>query len=377
MLQRTSRRTFLRTAAAGAAGVAAASFIAPEAGIAQVRSPDSLPTNRPSERFRPTGRFGLGGVALGNAFTPAMEDELLGAVETAWNEGVRYFDTSPWYGLGLSERRLGVFLQSRPRDEFVISTKVGRLLTPDASLGKRHVGIWQDAPAFDFRYDYTAEGTRRSIEESLQRLGLAQIDIVFIHDLSPDNSDLGEQWLDYFETARQGAMVELTRMREEGLIKAWGMGVNEIEPARRALEVSDPDIILQAAQYSLIKHEDALETLFPLAEAAGASIVVGTPLMIGFLAGRHRYLWDGTIPAGAIEKRARLSRIAQDHGTDLLTVSLQFGNAPEVVSAVIPGARTAQQVRQNAAAMRADVPAELWQALKRERLIAEHAPTPG
>jgi D-threo-aldose 1-dehydrogenase len=165
-------------------------------------------------------------------------------------------------------------------------------------------------------------------------------------------------------------------MREEGLIKAWGMGVNEIEPARRALEVSDPDIILQAAQYSLIKHEDALEALFPLAEAAGASIVVGTPLMIGFLAGRHRYLWDGTIPAGAIEKRARLSRIAQDHGTDLLTASLQFVNAPEVVSAVIPGARTAQQVRQNAAAMRADVPAELWQALKRERLIAEHAPTP-
>jgi D-threo-aldose 1-dehydrogenase len=371
----STRRTFLRTAVAGFTGVAALGIASPE-NAAEVRSPNSLQTNPKSSRFRPTGRFGLGGCALGNLFASSPEEEFLGAVNAAWNEGIRYFDTSPWYGLGLSERRLGVFLQGRPRDEFVVSTKIGRLLMPDASVGGKQVAVWHDVPPFGYSYDYSAEGTRRSIEESLQRLGLARIDIVFIHDISSDNPDMKEKWTEFFETARRGAMIELTRMRKEGLIKAWGMGVNEVEPARRALEVADPDIILLATQYSLMQHDDALKTLFPVAQAVQASIVVGTPLMVGFLAGRERYLWDNKIPPGALEKRARLSRIAQDHGTDLLTISLQFCNAPAVVAAVLAGARTGQQVRQNTAAMCAHVPPELWQALKRERLIADVAPTP-
>jgi D-threo-aldose 1-dehydrogenase len=373
----TPRRTFLHTTAAAAAGFMAAPLLASNANPLQQHSPDSLPTNPDGNgRYRPASRFGLGGVALGNGFAPASEDELLGAVDQAWSEGVRFFDTSPWYGLGLSERRLGVFLQNRPRDEYVISTKIGRLLTPKSSQQGKEVGIWKNIPPFDYKYDYTAAGTRRSIEDSLQRLGLARIDIVFIHDLSPDNEDMKEDWTDYFEIARNGAMPELTRMREEGLIKAWGMGVNEIEPARRSFEEADPDIVLLATQYSLIKHEDPLHTFFPKVKEAGASIVVGAPLKAGFLAGRHRYLYDGDMPSGILEKRARLSRLAHDHGIDLLTASLQFCNAPEVVSSVIPGARTAQQVRQNAAAMRAEVPEEFWQALRKEGLIAENAPVP-
>lgn len=370
-----SRRRILAGAAAGSAAVMAASLLPANAEPYARRDPGSLPQNSRSRRYRPADRFGLGGVAFGNAFTPATEEEFLGAMETAWNEGVRYFDTSPWYGLGLSERRMGVFLQGRPRDEFIISTKIGRLLTPDASKTGDQ-GIWKEIPPFAYRYDYTADGVRRSIEASLHRLGLARIDIVFIHDLSPDNGDLRPQWTEYFDTALSGAMRELTRMREEGLISAWGMGVNELEPARRALQESDPDIILQAAQYTLIKHEEALDTLFPVARANSASIVIGTPLMVGFLAGRHRYLWSGEIPEGAIEKRARISRVAQDHGTDLLTAALQFCNAPDVVSAVIPGARNAQQVRENASAIRAETPPEFWRALKQQGLIAERAPTP-
>jgi D-threo-aldose 1-dehydrogenase len=373
----TPRRNFLHTTAAAAVGFITAPLLASNPTALQPRSPDSLPINSDHNgRYRPTSRFGLGGVALGNGFAPASEDELLGAVHCAWNEGARFFDTSPWYGLGLSERRLGVFLQNRPRDEYVIATKIGRLLTPDPSQQGKEVGIWKNIPPFDYKYDYTAAGTRRSIEDSLQRLGLARIDIVFIHDLSPDNEDMKENWTDYFDIARDGAMRELTRMREEGLIKAWGMGVNEIEPARRSFEEADPDIVLLATQYSLVKHEDALNTFFPIVEEAGASIVVGAPLKAGFLAGRHRYLYDGAMPAGILEKRARLSRVAHDHDTDLLTASLQFCNAPEVVSSVIPGARTAQQVRQNAAAMRAEVPDEFWQALRKEGLIAENAPVP-
>jgi D-threo-aldose 1-dehydrogenase len=372
-----SRRSFLHHAAAATAGLMAVPLVASYANASPSRSPDSLPTNPHGDgRYRPPGRFGLGGVALGNGFAPAREDELLGAVDTAWNEGVRLFDTSPWYGLGLSERRLGVFLQTRPREEYVMCTKIGRLLKPDADKRGQPVGIWHDVPPFDYSYDYTAEGTRRSIEASLQRLGLARIDIVFIHDLSPDNDDMKEDWTDAFEIARKGAMPELSRMREEGLIKAWGMGVNEIEPARRSFEEADPDIVLLATQYSLIKHEEALHSFFPLVEKAGGSIMVGAPLKAGFLAGRQRYLYDSKIPQGAFEKRAQLSRLAHEYDTDLLTASLQFCNAPKVVSSVIPGARTAQQVRQNAAAMRATVPGEFWETLRREGLIAEDAPVP-
>lgn len=357
-----SRRQFLNTAAAAVA-------VAGSAGA----TPLSSPHNSVTRRFRPKSRFGLGGVPFGNAFVPTLQQDVQATIDAAWDQGVRYFDTSPWYGLGLSERRLGVALQGRPRGEYTLSTKIGRLLTPDASKSGQ-LAIWQDIPPFAYHYDYTADGARRSVEASLQRLGVAQLDIVFIHDLSPDNGDM--KWTEQFEIARKGAMKELTRMREEGLIKAWGMGVNELPPARRALEEADPDIILQATKYSLMDHTEALDTLFPLARKSGASIVVGTPLMVGFLAGRQRYLWSGTIPAGAIEKRASMSRLAQDHGIDLLSAALQFCNAPDVVSAVIPGARTAQQLRQNAAAMRARIPSEFWQALKREGLIAGHAPVP-
>lgn len=317
----------------------------------------------------------MGGVALGNGFSPAGNAELMGAMDAAWLEGVRYFDTSPWYGLGLSERRFGVFLHGLPREEFVISTKIGRILTPDAKAEK-DVANWKDVPPFAYEYDYSAEGTRRSVEESLQRLGLAQLDVVFVHDLSPDNKDMGEKWTEYFETAAQGAFKELSKMRDEGLIKGWGMGVNRIEPAMRCVEESDPDIMLLATQYSLIDHENPLKEFFPRAEKDGVSVVLGAPLMAGFLAGRQRYLYGPDIPEGALEKRARLSRIAEDHDTDLLAASLQFCLGPDLVSAVIPGARTAQQVHQNSAAVRAKIPAEFWETLRKEGLISEDCPLP-
>lgn len=379
----TSRRNFLLTTAAGAASLTGGAFAAtratsatlPDSAVAKM--PSSLPTNdTDSTPYRPLSRFGMGGVAMGNGFSPASERELLGAVTAAWDEGVRYFDTSPWYGLGLSERRFGVFLQGKPRDEFALSTKIGRIFTPDTSQGGKQVSIWHNVPPFAYHYDYSAEATRRSVEESLQRLGLAQLDIAFVHDLSPDNDDLGEDWVEHFEVARKGAFPELEKMKDEGLIKAWGMGVNTLEPALRSFEVAKPDILLLATQYSLVKHSEALERVFPVVEERGASIVVGAPLKAGFLAGRHRYLYGPGIPDGMLEKRARLSRLAQDHGIDLLTASLHFCNAPSVVSSVIPGARTAHQVKQNAAAIRRQVPSGFWAALKREGLIAANAPTP-
>lgn len=335
-----------------------------------------LPTNEPSKsgHYRPPFRFGLGGVAIGNGFAPVADEAAYATLEAAWAAGVRYFDTSPWYGLGLSERRFGQFLDNHSPDQYVLSTKVGRLL--EAADKPPKAGIWKKPSSFSYRYDYTADGVRRSIEDSLQRLGISKIDVVFIHDLSPDNSDMGDRWTEYFDQAAKGAMPELIRMREEGMIKAWGFGVNRPEPALRAVEVSDPDIFLLATQYSLLEHQDALEQTFPKLDEHGASVVVGAPLNAGYLAGRERYHYSGEIPDWAPKKRARVSAIAEQHGIDLRTAALQFAAAPKTVSAVIPGARNAAQIEADVQSMKVTIPDEFWTALKSEGLIAENAPTP-
>lgn len=364
-----SRRDFLSYSIAGTAMLAASSTLVSTTLLAA--GGDARQTA--GKGYKPPA-FGLGGVGPGNGFNQASTDaDITAMLEAAWQQGVRYFDTSPWYGLGLSERRFGHFLNEKPRQDYVVSTKIGRLLTATDKPPKTQ---WKDADPFDYRYDYTADGTRRSIEDSLQRLGLSSIDVVFIHDLSPDNDDMNDKWVEYFDIAVKGAMPELSRMRDEGIIKGWGFGVNTLPPLLRALRESDADIHLAACNYNLMLHEDALARLFPACEAAGASIVVGSPLGAGFLAGRDRWLYKGDMPAGFKEKRARMSAIAQSHKTDLRTAALQFAAAPKTVSSIIPGARTAQQVTQNAASMQASIPADFWAELKAEKMIAADAPVP-
>ncbi|HEY5791758.1 MAG TPA: aldo/keto reductase [Chthoniobacterales bacterium] len=375
----TTRRRFLSTAAMSAAAAAAAPLLSQAAAAgglsAAAPSDQGLPTNPPSPtgHYRPPYRFGLGGVAIGNGFRPATDAEAGETLAAAWAGGVRYYDTSPWYGLGLSERRFGHFLHNQNRGDYVLSTKVGRVLSPSQPLGNL---LWKNPAPFKHTYDYTAAGARRSIEDSLQRLGVERIDIVFIHDLSPDNPDLGERWPEYFDIAAKGAMPELTKMREEGLIKAWGFGVNTIEPILRALNEGDPDIFLSATQYSLMHHEEEIARVFPACEKRGVSLVVGAPLNAGFLAGADRYDYRGKMPEGFLAKRDRLSALAKEYGTDLRTAALQFCAAPAVVSSVIPGARSARQVTENIASMKVKIPAAFWAELKREKLIAENAPTP-
>lgn len=370
------RRTFLSTLAAGSAlAMTAPSLLAQSGeGGTPSRSPEALPRNDGEHpRYRPPQRFGLGGaIALGDMRRQISEAQARAILEAAWEQGIRYYDTSPWYGLGLSERRVGQLLYPRERDSFVLSSKTGRLLEPDP--GYDHPG-WQGVDNFRPHWDFSAAATRRSIEDSLQRLGVPRLDVVFLHDLSPDH--MGEQWREHFEVARKGAMPELVKMREEGLIKGWGLGVNTLEPLLQAMDASDPDICLLATQYSLLKHEDALTRAFPACAQRDVSLVLGAPLNSGYLAGGEYYNYDRGAPAEIAERRERYRALAREHGIDLRTAALQFCNAPSVVGAVVAGASSPEQVRQNVASMvGAPVPAAFWDAAKAQGLLHEDAPTP-
>lgn len=186
----------------------------------------------------------------------------------------------------------------------------------------------------------------------------------------------GDAYDKYLKQAISGAMPALVKMREEGMIKAWGMGVNTLPPILAALEASDPDVLLAACQYTLLDHEASLEKLFPACEKSGASVVVGSPLNAGYLAGTKNYNYLGKVPKDAPEKRAKMAEIALMHGTDLRTVALQFCAAPETVSAVIPGARKPHHIVENVASHAAKLPADLWAELKSEKLISASAPVP-
>lgn len=368
------RRNFLTRSAIATAGFAVSSAIPTFA--SGVINTSKVGDSNASKRHPLPFKLGMGGSPLGNASSIAITDtEAQVVLENAWNSGVRYYDTSPFYGFTKSERRLGHLLSEKKRDEFVISTKIGRIFNASANPRK---SAWANPAPFDFTYDYTAGGVRRSLEDSLQRLGIPSIDFVFVHDLSPDNGDMKENWTDYFDQALAGAIPELIKLREEGIIKGWGFGVNSLEPLYRVLKESDPDILLSACNYTLIDHEEALDTLFPLCEEKDVSLVIGSPLNNGFLAGRDRfnYAGDRKPNAAQVEKRSKLTAVANKYNIDLRTAALQFCAAPKVVASVIPGARAPRQAGENLASMSIKIPNDFWAELKSEKLIAAHAPVP-
>ena len=216
----------------------------------------------------PPVKFGLGGVPLGNEFEVVSDEDAYYTLEAAWNAGVRHYDVAPWYGLGLAERRYGNFLHNKNRDEYVLSSKVGKLLKASPHNDAKANFPFSPSPN-NVVFDYTADGVRRSIEDSLQRMGVSRLDIAFVHDLSPDNKLLPTSWQEQFEIALEGAFPALSRMRQEGIIKGWGIGVNSPEPILRVMQEADPDVCLLASQYSLIEHANALNDVFPVAPAQG------------------------------------------------------------------------------------------------------------
>lgn len=324
-----------------------------------------------SPRFIPHGPLGMGGAPLGNLFGRLSEGEASAAVQAAWDSDIRHFDTAPHYGAGLSEHRMGAVLRQYGRDEYTLSTKVGRMLDPVASVPEMDENF-EGGLSFRRRLDYGYDGTLRSIEDSLQRLGLPRIDIAYIHDCAPDW--LGESWHEQFNIAMKGAARALTRLREEGVIRAWGLGVNVVEPCLLALEQADPDLFLVAGRYTLLDHT-ALAELLPRCEQRDVHIVVGGPYNSGLLAGGTTF--DYVAAPAAILARARaIGAVCARHGVDLKAAALQFCTAHPAVAAVIPGARTAEEVRQNAAAMTQPIPPALWAELKAAKLLPAEAPTP-
>jgi len=321
--------------------------------------------------YSPPGPLGAGSAPLGNLGTVVPEEDAVACLAAAWDVGIRHYDTAPHYGAGLAEHRLGNALRHRPRDAYTLSTKVGRLLRPAPEVREVSQGFAHALP-FHRTFDYTAAATVRSIEDSHQRTGLNRFDIVYIHDCAEDWH--GAAFKDRFAEAMAGAAKVLGAMRDRGEIRAWGMGLNLVEPALACLEAERPDIFLIAGRYTLLDHT-ALDRLFPACAAKGVKIVLGGPYNSGLLAGGTTFNYVPARP-DMIDRAQAIRAICERHGVDIKAAALQFCAAHPVVVAVIPGPRTAGEVKQNAALMQAEIPPALWSDLRRAGLLPEGAPTP-
>ena len=326
------------------------------------------------------GQLGFGTAPLGNMFRDIPEQEAIATVDAAWDQGVRYFDAAPLYGAGLAELRLGKALARRPRDEYLLSTKVGRLVLDELEepaardMGEKG-GLFTFGRKNKIVNDYSADATLRSIEGSLERLQTDRLDIVYVHDVAQDF--YGDGWIAQFEAARTGAFRVLARLQQEGVIKAWGLGVNRVEPIEIALELDDvqPSAFLLAGRYTLLDHERALQRLMPQAAQQGVDIIVGGPYSSGILAGGAHFEYQQA-PAAIVAKVERIKAIAQQHGVSVKAAALQFALANPAVAAVIPGASRPERIVEDQAALREAIPAAFWQALRAEKLVADAAPLP-
>ncbi|PKR77368.1 D-threo-aldose 1-dehydrogenase [Halalkalibacillus sediminis] len=317
-------------------------------------------------------KVGLGTAPLGNMFRDVPEKEAQETIQSAWNQGVRYFDTAPFYGAGLAEMRLGEALSEYNRDDYFIGTKIGRYISDEK---EEKEGIFQDGRPNKIITDYTEEATLKSIEQSLERLQTDRLDMVFVHDVSPDFH--GDEWITKFDEARNGAFRVLNRLREEGVIQSWGLGVNTTEPIELALDLeeSQPDVCLSATQYTLLQHEHALQRMMPKAEEKGVDIVVGSPFNSGVLLGGNHFNY-ADIPDEVLNQVRQLEEIADSYNVSLKAAALQFSTAHPAVRGVIPGSTRPEHNAEDVEMMKQEIPQAFWSELVDKGLISQHAPLP-
>jgi D-threo-aldose 1-dehydrogenase len=320
-------------------------------------------------------QLGFGGAPLGNLFSELAEADAARAVATAFASGVRFFDTAPLYGHGLSERRIGNALCRYRRDDFVLATKVGRLLRPDPAADG---GLYRNIPPFAAIYDYSYDGVLRSIEDSLQRLGLARIDIVHIHDVDIWTHKSRAATDRRFAEAMAGGYRALLRLREEKTIGAIGVGVNEWQACQRFAGEGDFDCFLLAGRYTLLE-QAALDSFLPLCLARDIAVIIGGPFNTGILAtgaiegATYNYQ---PAPPEVMARVRRIAAVCQSHGVALASAALQFPLHHPAVASVIPGARSAAEITANVASFEASIPPALWAELKHEGLLRSDVPTP-
>lgn len=335
---------------------------------------------------RPVGRtacalpeLGFGAAALGNLYA-AIDDAAADAtLQAALAAGLRYVDTAPHYGRGLSERRVGDGL--RGREDVIVSTKVGRLMEPDATItDDRERDGFHTAMPFRMRYDYSHDGILRSHDHSLQRLGLARVDLLFIHDIgrvTHGAADAGYRE----QLIAGGGLKALARLRDEGAIAGFGVGVNEIDVCLELMDETAFDVILLAGRYTLLEQEP-LDQLFPACTAAGTSVVIGGPYNSGILAtgsgggAMPRYNY-APAPQDVLDKVRALEAVAARHGVSLAAAALAFVLAHPQVASVIPGLASADQVADTVRLYEAPIPTDFWAELWQEGLIRPDAPRPG
>ena len=321
--------------------------------------------------------IGFGTAPLGNLYRAISDEDADSILQKSWQGGIRYYDTAPLYGLGMSETRLNRFLRDKPRDEYVLSTKVGRLLRPCDPSERTGFGKWFDVPARQEVYDYSYDGVMRSIEHSLERLGTHRIDILFAHDLDVFNHGSKEAMEQHLNEFMDGGYKALLELRDQGVIKAFGAGINEWQPAQWLVERGDFDIFLLAGRYTLLE-QDSLKSFLPLCEARGIGLVIGGAYNSGILATGAKpgayYNYDPA-PQSILDRVDRIEKACAAEGVQMLDAAFRFPLLHPAVLSVIPGGQGVGEMERNLEAAKAVIPSALWARLKSEKLMHAEAPT--
>lgn len=334
---------------------------------------------------RPLGKSGLevtmlgfGGVPLGNLYRPCTDEEAHATLRAAYDAGIRLIDTAPFYGFGMSEHRIGGIMRELPRDSWVLSTKIGRVLRPAKEPEKLDGGTFVEVAPFEPRFDYSYDGVMRSVEDSLQRLATNRIDILLIHDCDVWTHGSEEAYRARFKEVMDRGYKALDELRAAGAVKAIGVGVNEVQVCLDFARAGDFDCFLLAGRYTLLE-QGGLDELLPLCARRDISLIIGGPYNSGILAtgATPGATYDyKPAPPEIMEKVKRIEAVCARHDVPLASAALQFPLGHPQVATMIPGARSPQEVRQNVATFTSPIPADLWAELKREGLLREDAPTP-
>ena len=325
-------------------------------------------------------QLGFGGAPLGELFVKVPEADAQATLQAAWDAGIRYFDTAPWYGRGQSEHRFGRFLyRQEPRRDFVLSTKVGRILKAPHDPDRFETGFWSGGLHFDHVFDYSYDGIMRAFEDCLQRLGMNRIDLLVIHDLDYWHHQVEPKVAAHLGQLATSGWRALEQLRTAGVIRGVGAGINELGMIPRFLDLVDLDFFLLALRYTLMEH-DTLESELPYCEKRDVGIVIGGVFSSGITATGAvpgaKYNYADATPE-VMDKVRRIEAVCRRHDVPLAAAALQFPFGHASVASVIPGGLKPEHVTANVGHMRREIPADLWAELKHERLIREDAPVPG